>query len=137
MAPTPPFIGRNAVVQINSSGSAVTIGYATGVDTSLDQDLIKEYVLGQQNPAIVAPGLQSYKISCNKLYADNSFATLVSAGTACIFLLGPNGTTTGQGNPKITLSGVILKTWHMKWDQKGLVLEDVSGEGSSISFSTW
>jgi hypothetical protein len=130
-----PFIGRNAVVQVNSGGTATTVAYAQNVNTSLDQDLIKEYILGQQNPAILAAGLQSYKISCGKLFADFSFMTLVSAGTASSWILGPAGSTTGS--PKVTLTGVILKTWTMKWDQKGVVLEDVNGEGQSIQTGTF
>jgi hypothetical protein len=135
--PTTPLIGRNAVIQVNSSGTATTIGYARDVSAGLDQDLIKEYCLGQQNPAILAAGLQSYPISCGKMFIDASYLNLVSAGTGCIMILAPAGTVTGQGNPKITFNNVIFKSWKLKWDQKGIVLEDIAGEGQGIQVGTW
>jgi hypothetical protein len=132
-----PLIGRNGVVQINSSGTATTIAYVEDVETSLDQDLIKEYCFGQQNPAILAAGLQSYKVSMKRMFTDMSIFNLVSAGTAMQVIVGPAGTTTGQGNPKITLTGFIMKTWNIKFDQKGVVLENVNGEGQSIQAGTF
>lgn len=135
--PTSPLIGRNAVIQVNSSGTATTIGFVQNVTAELDQDLIKEYCLGQQNPAILAAGLQSYKVTASKMFIDSSYLNLVSAGTACILILAPAGTVTGQGNPKITLTGVIFSSWKLKWDQKGIVLEDVAGEGQDVMVGTW
>jgi DhnA family fructose-bisphosphate aldolase class Ia len=125
-----PFIGRNAVIQVNSSGTATTIGYAQNVTAELSQDLIKEYCLGQQNPAILAAGLQSYKVSCSRMFIDPSYLQMVSAGTGVIFILAPGGTATGS--PKITLNNVVLSAWKLKWDQKGIVIEDFNGEGQSI-----
>ena len=122
-----PYIGRNAVIQMGGT----TIGYAQNVTASVSQDIIKEYALGSQAPAIVAAGLQTYKVSCSKMYLDNTYLTQVSGGTAVSFVLAPAGTSTGS--PKITLQNVVLGTWNLKWDQKGVVIEDFNGEGQGIA----
>jgi hypothetical protein len=132
-----PFIGRNAVIQYVSGGTAYTIGYAQNVTTSLTQDIIKEYTLGSQSPVILAAGLQTYKVSCSRLFIDTTFLAIVSAGTAMNFILAPGGTTAGTGNAKITLVNVVLGTWNMKWDQKGVVIEDFNGEGQGIATGTF
>jgi hypothetical protein len=132
-----PFIGRNAVIQYVSGGTAYTIGYAQNVTASLTQDIIKEYCLGSQSPAILAPGLQSYKVSCSRMFIDTTFVALVSGGTAMNFILAPGGTTSGSGNAKITLLNVVLGTWNLKWDQKGIVIEDFNGEGQGIQTGTF
>ena len=108
-----------------------TIGYAQNVTASLSQDIIKEYCLGSPSPAILAAGLQTYKVSCSKMYIDNTYITQVSGGTAVSFILAPAGTATGS--PKITLLNVVLGTWNLKWDQKGVVIEDFNGEGQGIA----
>jgi hypothetical protein len=122
-----PYIGRNAVIQMAGN----TIGYAQNVTASLSQDIIKEYCLGSPSPAILAAGLQTYKVSCSKMYMDNTYITQVSGGTAVSFILAPAGTSTGS--PKITLLNVVLSTWNLKWDQKGVVIEDFNGEGQGIA----
>ena len=129
--PSGPYIGRNAVIQMAGN----TIGYAQNVTASLSQDLIKEYVLGQQNPAILAAGLQTYKVTASKLYMDNTYITQVSGGTAVTFILAPAGT--ASGSPKISLLNVVLSTWNLKWDQKGVVIEDFNGEGQNIATGTF
>jgi hypothetical protein len=123
------------VIQYVSGGTAYTIGYAQNVTSSLTQDIIKEYTLGSQSPAILAPGLQTYKVSCGKLLIDTSYLAMVSGGTAMNFILAPAGTATGS--PKITLLNVVLGTWNMKWDQKGVVIEDFNGEGQGITTGTF
>jgi len=98
-------------------------------------DLIKEYSLGGAKPQILQGGLMSFKVTAKKMLLDTTYASLVYAQSPIDFIIGPAGTATGK--TKITLKSVILKTWNYKNDQKGVVLEDVAGEGTDITFGTF
>jgi hypothetical protein len=127
-------VGRNAVIEY-SAGSAVVIGYAQGCNVDIAQELVKEYKLGSNQAAILAAGNQSYKVTANKMYIDETYATLVLNGAPVDFIFAPAGTK--SGNPKITVKNVILTAHSTKVDQKGIVSESVSGEGNNYLTSTF
>jgi hypothetical protein len=124
-----PIVGRLAVIQMNSAGTAVTIGFATGMTTDISAELIKEYALGSDHPAILASGNKSFKVSCDMMYIDNTYASQVYGGAAVTMIIAPAGTTT-TGYPKITLPNVILNAFSFKADTKGIVTGKVTGEGT-------
>jgi hypothetical protein len=126
-----PIIGRNAVVTMGGTA----IGYATGVTSNLSADLIKEYAMGSDKAAVLSSGNKSFKISCDKLYVDNTYLSQVLGGTAVDFIIAPAGTTTGK--PKITIKNVVLNVWDFKAEQKGVVSEKVSGEGNDLQVGTY
>jgi hypothetical protein len=126
-----PLIGRNAVIEMGG----VAIGYATGFSADITVDKIEEFQLGSPNQAILAAGNQHFKISCDRLWIDATYVTQILAGTAVAFILAPAGTVTG--NPKITISNVILLTQNMTVTQKGVVGEKITGEGNSYVTGTF
>jgi len=126
-----PVLGRNAVVKKDG----VEIGYATGVTVSIDVDLIKEYQIGSDAPAIVAPGTKTYSVSIDKMFIDNAWAEQVKAGTEVSLEIAPAGATTGK--PKITLNGVIFTGWEISIDAEGVIMESVEGEAKEIVFGTY
>lgn len=126
-----PIIGRNAVILMG----VTAIGYATGVSSSINIDLIKEFGLGSDKAKVLSAGNKHFKLSCDKMYIDNTYATAVLAGTAVDFIIAPAGTATGK--PKITIKNVVLTVWDWKADQKGIVTEKVSGEGNDFIISTY
>lgn len=65
-------IGRNAVIRKDG----VDIGYAKGVTAGIDADVIKDYALNDDKPAILQSGNKSFPISIEKMYLDNTYATL-------------------------------------------------------------
>ena len=123
-----PLIGRNAVVQYMSGGTAVTIGYAQGVTEDMTADLIKEFQLNSDKAAVLAAGNKHFKIAVDKMYIDNTFGAIMYGNQVCDFVVGPAGTTTG--NPKITIKNVVLIARNVKADQKGIVGEKITGEGN-------
>lgn len=126
-----PLIGRNAYITM----AGTVIGFAQGVTANISMDIIKEYAIGSNLPQILAGGLLTFKITCAKMLIDTSMATQVLGQTPVSFVIGPAGSTTGK--PKITLSGVVLNGWNYKSDQKGVVLEDVAGEGTGITLGVF
>jgi hypothetical protein len=128
---TNPIIGRLAVVTMGG----VTIGYAQGVTTDINADLIKEYQLGSDKAAILASGNKSFKLSVDMMYIDNTYASQVLAGTAVDFVIYPGGTT-NTGYPKITIKNVILNAFSFKADQKGIMTGKVTGEGNDWQAGT-
>jgi len=125
-----PIVGRNGVVKMGTS----EIGYAKGVTVSVGVDLIKEYALGDNKPVVLADGNQSYKVTVESMYVDNSFASAVLAGTAVDIALYPNGE--GTGKPVVTVSDVVLTSWKLEQKQTGVVMQSVEGEGASLTAGT-
>lgn len=126
-----PIIGRNAVIKMG----ATPIGFATGITCSISADILKQYVFQNDKPSILAAGNKSFKVGCDKLYIDNTYASQVLGGTAVDFEIGPAGTTTGK--PKITIKNVVLNLWDFKADQNGIIAEKVTGEGNDFQTSTY
>jgi len=126
-----PVIGRNAVVKKGTT----EIGYATGVRCSIDVDLIKEFKIGSDKPAVLESGNKSFPVSVEKMYIDNAYATDVLSGTKVTIEIAPRGT--GVGNPKITISNVVFTSWELTIDQDGVVMESVEGEGDSLTLGTY
>ena len=63
--------------------------------------------------------------------------TDVLNGTLVTVIWGPQGTTTGSGTPKITLSNVVLTAYSVKNGQKGTIANDISGEAQSVATGTF
>jgi hypothetical protein len=126
-----PIIGRLAVITMGGTA----IGYAQNITCDISSDILKEYQMGSQLPAVVAPGNQTFKFTCGKLFIDSTYATAVLAGTAVTIIVYPAGTTS-TGNPKFTLGGAVFDKWSLKADQKGIVGEDVSGEAATFTVGT-
>jgi len=125
-----PVIGRNAVVKKGTS----EIGYATGVRVSIDVDLIKEFKIGSDKPAVLESGNKSFRVTVDKMYIDNTYATDVLNGTKVSIEIQPAGA--GTGKPKITISNVVFTSWELTIDQDGVVMESVEGEGDSLTLAT-
>jgi len=125
-----PLLGVDAVVQKDGSD----IGHAKGVTVSLSVDLIKDYVLGSKTPAVLAAGNQSFSVSIEKMYVDNTYAQDVLNGTEVSIVVRPAGT--GSGKPEITLSNVVFNSWELSVAQDGVVMESVEGEAKSMTLGT-
>ncbi|MEM0010787.1 MAG: hypothetical protein QW424_05390 [Candidatus Bathyarchaeia archaeon] len=125
-----PLIGRNAVIKMGTAD----IGYCTGVRVTLDVDLIKAYRIGSDTPAVLTAGNKTFRVSIEKMYIDNTYATNVLNGAAVTIEVQPAGT--GTGKPKITLSNVIFTSWELTIEQDGVIMESIEGEASSIAFET-
>lgn len=129
---TQPIVGRLAVIEMGTT----TIGFAQGFTTDINADLIKEFALNSDKAAILASGNKHFKIACDMMYIDNTYASAVLAGTPVDFILAPAGTT-NTGYPKITVKNVVLNAFNFKVDQKGIVTGKVTGEGNDWQASTF
>jgi hypothetical protein len=125
-----PIVGRNGVVK--KAGTA--IGYAKGVSVSIGVDLIKDYAMNSNKPAIVEDGNQSYKVSVESMYVDNTYATVVLTGDAVDIELDPAGS--GTGKPKVTVKNVVFTSWKLDQKQNGVVMQSMEGEGDDLQLGT-
>lgn len=125
-----PLLGVNAVVKKGTTA----IGYATSVSVSMEIDIIKAYNIGSQQPVVLEAGNRSFKVSVEKMYIDNAWATDVMNGTKVSIIVQPAGA--GTGKPQITLNNVVFKDWKLKVVQDGIIMESSDGEAASITFGT-
>jgi len=132
MVNTTPVIGRNGSITINS----VEAGYIKGVTFDIDADVIKDYKFTSDLPAILESGNKSFKFSFEKMFIDTIHVAQVLAGTKMTIILGPaNSTPTGQ--PKYTLSNAIILHHGWRDEQAGIVIENGSGEGASLTLGAY
>ena len=125
-----PGLGKDAVIQVDSQD----VGYAKGVTYRLTADIVKDYKIGSDDPAILESGNKTYAVSIEKMYIDNTYADDVLNGTKLSIVIRPLGT--GTGKPEITLSNVVFNSYELSITQDGVVLESVEGEAASVTHST-
>lgn len=130
-----PIIGRNATIQYVSGGTSTTIGYAQGVTEDMTADLIKEFQLNSDKAAVLAAGNKHFKIAVDRMYIDNTYASIMYGNQVVDFVIGPAGSSTG--NPKITIKNVVMIAHNIKVDQKGIVGEKITGEGNDRIVATF
>ena len=126
-----PSLGSDAVVRKGST----EIGYATGVTSGINIDLIKEYIIGQANPGVLRSGPQTYPLRVDKMMLDTEYAGNVLNGDSVSFEFSPAGTATGKA--KVTITGVTLTSWEMTIRAEGVVMESLSGEGKVLTLTAW
>lgn len=125
-------IGRTAVVLYGATPTE--IGYAQGCTVEVGSDLIKEYKLGSDKPAILDDGNKSYRVTVDKMYIDKTYAELLTAGSPVDLEIRPAGT--GVGKEKIVIDDVVFSRWRMTARQAGVILEGLEGEGINITIGT-
>ena len=132
MVNTTPVIGRNGSITINGAEA----GYIKGVTFDIDADVIKDYKFTSDIPAVLESGNKSFKFSFEKMFIDTKHAAQVLAGTKMTIILGPaNSTPTGQ--PKYTLTNAIILHHGWRDEQAGIVIENGSGEGASLTLGAY
>jgi hypothetical protein len=131
MSTSTPVLSRNAVVQV----ATVAIGFLTDFTMDIKAEAIKEYVCQPAaTPAVLLSGNQTNTFKASALFVPSTYATLLAdvlAGTLVTIIWGPQGTTTG--NPKITLTNVVLTAYSVKNGQKGTIANDISGEAQTVA----
>ncbi|MCD6443645.1 hypothetical protein J7L70_01420 [Candidatus Bathyarchaeota archaeon] len=125
-----PVLSRDASVELDGS----TVGYCRGVRVGIDVELVKEYRLGSDKPAVLEAGNKSFTVDIDYMWLDSSVADKVLSGTKVAITVYPEGNASGK--PKITLSNVVLTGWEFRVEQDGVILETVSGEAEDIEFGT-
>ncbi len=125
-----PIVGRNGVVK--KAGTA--IGYAKGVSVSISVELIKDNAMESNKPAILEDGNQSYKVTVESMYVDNTYASLVLAGEPVDIELDPAGNAVGK--PKLTVKNVVFTNWKLDQKQTGVVMQSMDGEGDNLEPAT-
>jgi len=125
-----PGLGKDAVIQVDGSD----VGYAKGVTYRLTAEIVKDYKIGDDSPAILESGNKTYTVGIEKMFIDNTYADDVLNGTKVSIVIRPLGT--GSGKPEITLSNVVLNSYELTITQDGVVLESVEGEAAGASHGT-
>ena len=125
-----PVLGKDAVIQLDSED----IGYAKNVRVGIESSIIKDYVIGSTDPAVLEFGNYTYTVRIERMWIDKTYADKVLNGTKVSVVVRPEGT--GSGKTEITISNVVFNSWELSIEQDGVVMESVSGEGDSMTIST-
>jgi len=125
-----PVLGKNAVIQMDSED----IGYAKNIRLGVESSLIKDYVIGDTDPAVLEPGNYSYTVRIERMWIDKTYMEKVINGTKVTVVVMPEGS--GAGKTQITLNNVVLNRFELNIVQDGVVMESVEGEGKGIEIGT-
>ena len=125
-----PMVGRSGVVK----KEGVAIGYCKGITTTVSAEINSDYSMDSTAPVFVEGGNQSYKVSIERMYIDNTYLSLILAGTKVDIEVDPAGSTAGK--PKITIADVVFSSWKLSQKLTGAVLEDLEGEGLTVTAGT-
>ena len=123
---TNPTYAKEAEVKLNSTAH----GYAKSIKIGVAATLVKDYSLDSQDPALLKQGNRSYPVSIESLFIDSSKANLVLAGEPVDLDVTPDG------GLKYTVDDVVLSDWELEVTDGGALLQNVRGEGASITIAT-
>ena len=123
---TTPTYAKEAEVKLG----ATSHGYAKSVKIGVSASIVKEYSLDSQDPALLKQGNRSYPVSIESLFIDSSKANLVLAGEPVDLDVTPDG------GLKYTVDDVVLSDWELEVTDGGALLQNVRGEGASITIAT-
>lgn len=116
-----PYVGRNA--RFYKDGSV--IAYAKSIGVRMNAEAIMDGSMDSVSPALLASGKQSYSWSCDRLYIDEAYSTLLTGGSTFTIVFAPTGTNEA---PKITMTGCVITSAEHSAGESGAVMERVSGE---------
>lgn len=122
-----PLLGRNA--RLYKDG--VVIGYGKNISVKASAELIKDYSMDSLEPAIVAPGKQTFAWTAEKLYINGEWMTLLLNGTEFDIVFAPTGSNTQA--PYETWSDCVVLNVERTAGETGGVLERVDGEAKSVT----
>jgi len=126
---TGPVAGRLAVLKIGG----VAVGKLRNVRIQMSKDIIKDYSMDQVNPEIFYPGEETYTFTAEKLWVDSVWVNSVIGQPDSGYTIEVYPEGTSSGSPKISLGNAIFTRWSVQNAMDGAAIENVEGEGKSIS----
>jgi hypothetical protein len=128
--PTPvPLLGRDARLFKDST----EIGYGKSISTKASAEVIKVRSMDSLQPAITAPGAQSFAWSMERLFTDNALIKLLLAGTKFDLIFAPDGDDSGDYIE--TWTNCSITNREIKAGESDGVLENLSGEAENVTFA--
>jgi hypothetical protein len=124
-----PVLGRNA--RLLKSGAA--IGYGKNITVGAAAEMIKVYSMDSLTPAVTGAGKQSFTWSMERLFTDETYISLLMAGTQFDLIFAPEGTPTTSTAYETWKNCSILKCERSASEDGGL-LEKISGEAEDVEF---
>jgi len=126
-----PYYGAKADVLYG----ATTVAHARGITVGISGDVIKDYDFDSIAPGILEYGNQSYPVSIEKMYMDKEYASIILAKTKVNIQIRPADTETGSGKA-VLLKNCVLPVWEITMTKDGAIIENMSGEGISMKFTS-
>jgi hypothetical protein len=120
-------LGRNA--RLYKDGTV--IGYGKNISVKASAELIKEYSMDSLEPAIIGAGKQSFHWTCERLYTDGAWMTLLLAGTQFDLIFAPTGSSDTE--PYEEWSDCTVLSCERTAGEGGGILEKVEGEATSVT----
>jgi hypothetical protein len=125
-----PIYGKSCVVKKGTT----TIGFGREVRISVDADVVKEYVFGDDKPSVLTSGNKTFRADISMLFIDGTYINDILNGTTVAIEVQPQGT--GAGKPKITLSDAVFYGYDFTAVPDGYVTERARAEGKSLTYGT-
>ncbi len=122
-----PVLGRNA--RLLKDG--VAIGYGKNISVDADAEEIKVYSMDSLTPAITAAGKQSFKWGMDRLFTDETYISLLLAGTEFDLIFAPEGTPLGTSKYETWKNCKILHVGRKAGEEDG-VLENLTGSAENV-----
>jgi hypothetical protein len=124
-----PVLGRNA--RLLKSG--VAIGYGKNISVKAAAEMIKAYSMDSLTPAVTGAGKQTFTWSMERLFTDETYISLLMAGTQFDLIFAPEGTPLNSSAYETWTNCTILSCERTA-SEDGAILEKLSGEAEDVEF---
>ena len=126
-----PLLGRNARLYYDGN----PIGYCKNISVKATSELIKDYSMDSNDPAVVGAGKQSFAWSAERLFTDSNWAELLVSGEQFDLVFNPDGTPQNAALAE-TWNNCTLLSCERTGGETGGLLEKISGEAESVTLPT-
>ena len=120
-------LGRNA--RLYKDGTV--IGFIKNVSVKAQAEMIKDYSIDANTPAVSGPGKQSFTWSAERLYTSGAYMTLLLGGTQFDLIFAPTGSSNTA--PYETWNNCTILNVERTFAETAGLIEKISGEAESVT----
>jgi len=119
------FVGRDA--RLFTDGTE--IAYAKNISFKATASSIEEHTMDSNEPALSKPGNLTYEWSCERLYVNEDYTTLILDGTHVTIIFDH----TGAGTAGKQLADAFVTSFDNSAGMDGGVIQRVTGKGKTLT----
>ena len=126
-----PSLGRNA--RLFKAGQP--IGYGKNISVKASAEIIKDYSMDALTPAVSGAGKQTFTWSMERLFTDDTYIALLTAGTKFDLVFAPQGSPY-EATQYETWTNCTILSCERTAGETGAILEKLSGEAEGVTPAT-